>query len=212
MRLQNTSDVYAKYKALRDRAEFGRWHKSIRTNAPPAKTPEEHADRYIKYILNPEIEEALPGIPEGERASALEKIDVWREQLRRAILDFEKIEVTPEKVVGELRQKNFNEALIQFFIDAVDRARQSGNANLNEVIIRTQQEISARREKMESGTRTPLDRLEPSSFNVDYGNRMWIYAHEKGKLTSGQLGEMQYPNPSTATLFEYLYGPGHDQI
>jgi hypothetical protein len=205
--ITKTSDVYGKYKVLRDRAEFGRWRKSIRTSAPPAKTTEEFADRYIKYILNPAIEETLPKIPESERVSALEKIDVWREQLRHAIIDFENVKVTPEKVADEMRRQNFNEDLIQVFLDTVNKARQSGAIDLNEAIISSQQDAIDRLDHI----RDPRlrGRHVPPPSSLEWANRWSVYANEAGKLMPDQLSQMQPSNPSTpVTLFEYLYGPG----
>jgi hypothetical protein len=200
-----TSDDYARYRVLRDRAEFGRWHKSIRVNAPAAKTPVEFADGYIKYILTPDIDAAVANISESERAVALQKIAMWRGQPRQAIIDFESIEVTPDKLTAMLRQQKFSDDLVQMFIDAVDKARQSGNSNLNDIMPRAQQEIYVRWNRMTSGTHA---RIAPSVSNLEWGNRLFIYAEGAGNLTPGQRAEINAPAGSMVSIFDYLYGPG----
>jgi hypothetical protein len=211
--IAKTADVYEKYKVSRDRAEFGRWRKSLRIDVPAATTPEQLADYYVRYILNTAIKTAMNEIPEGERAATLMKIDAWRTQLHRAILDFENVEVTPEKITEELRMQNFDEALIRSFIDTVDRARQSDEKDLSGVILPTQQELEVRQNEIKDPAlraryaRDPAlrDRSKRLLSGIDYTNRYFIYSRESGKLTPAQLSEMEFPN---ASIIDYLYGPG----
>jgi hypothetical protein len=200
--IAQTSDVYEKYKVSRDRAEFGRWRKSIRITVPAATTADQLADNYIKYILNPALDKAISEIPEGERASVLSKVDVWRDQMHHAILDLENVEVTPEKVAEELRFYKIDEDFIKFFIDSVDRARQSGEKDLPGIILRTQQEVFARQEQRNTQLRPRSGR---ALSGLDWTNRTWVYTHEAGKLNAAQLAAMDFPN---ASLMDYLYGPG----
>jgi hypothetical protein len=90
---------------VRDRAELWRWRTANQQAVPPAKTPEERADAYIKYGLDRNIENALKGLSEQERAPASEKLKPWREELRKAIIDYEKSEATRDAVAACLRTK-----------------------------------------------------------------------------------------------------------
>jgi hypothetical protein len=61
---------------------------------------------YIKYSLDPEIKEA--GITEQDKPDVYEKIKLWREELRAAIVDFEKAEPTRE-IVAECLRANYRQ-------------------------------------------------------------------------------------------------------
>jgi hypothetical protein len=42
-------------------------------------------------------------LSEKERADLAEKLKIWREQIRSAIIDYEQVEVTPENVIEEIK-------------------------------------------------------------------------------------------------------------
>lgn len=85
----------------------------------PAATPEERADRYLKWCLAPRIADVSENLSEKERADLAEKSKVWSEQLRNAIIDFERVEVTPEGVVEEIKtganSDQFSDQLVEYF-------------------------------------------------------------------------------------------------
>jgi hypothetical protein len=115
--LSATSRYYENYRVVRDRAELWRWRTANQQAVPPAKTPEERADAYIKYGLDRNIENALKGLSEQERAAASEKLKPWREELRKAIIDYEKSEATRDAVAACLRTKpEYREEWVQRFL------------------------------------------------------------------------------------------------
>jgi hypothetical protein len=87
----------------------------------PAKTPEERAERYLKWCLAPRIKDQSENLSETERTDLLEKSKVWSEQLRNAIIDFENVKVTPENVIEEIRHgensDSFSAQLVEYFQD-----------------------------------------------------------------------------------------------
>jgi hypothetical protein len=95
--IEKTADVYDRYRMARDRKEYQKWSVSRRKYSPKPKTPDDFAEIYITYSLNSSIETALAKLPESERPSAAEKLRVWTEQLRESIIDFENVELTPER-------------------------------------------------------------------------------------------------------------------
>jgi hypothetical protein len=101
--LTATASTYEKYRVVRDRAELWRWKNANRKAVPLATTPEKRADDYIQYNLNVDIEREFKGLSEQERAGISEKLNPWREELRKAIVDYEKSEVTRGAVAECLR-------------------------------------------------------------------------------------------------------------
>ena len=85
----------------------------------PAATPEERADRYLKWCLAPRIADVSENLSEKERAELADKLKIWREQIRSAIIDYEQVEVTPENVIEEFttgeNTAKFSDQLVEYF-------------------------------------------------------------------------------------------------
>jgi hypothetical protein len=101
--LAATTSTYEKYRVVRDRAELWRWKNANRKTVPLATTPEKRAEDYIQYNLDVDIEREFKGLSEQERPGVSEKLSPWREELRKAIVDYEKSEVTRGAVAECLR-------------------------------------------------------------------------------------------------------------
>ena len=60
-------------------------------------TPDRLAARFISLFVDPKIREALAALPENERRAAEAGLYSYKGELEGAIVDYEKVEVTPEK-------------------------------------------------------------------------------------------------------------------
>ncbi len=209
--IEKTADVYDRYRMARDRKEYQKWSISRRKYSPKPKTPEDFADIYINYSLNASIETALAELPESERSSAAEKLRVWTEQLRAAIIDFENVELTPEKTVAYLREKNDGDDAIAFFLR---RLGDTSKLNAKEVwpaITRAWLDTIARDQQIREPRLHPHLPEEESLKSLLRG---WVFGRERGKLTASQLAEMQqYKLRERASYLpfdklNYLFGPG----
>jgi hypothetical protein len=119
--LSATSRYYENYRVERDRAELWRWRTANQKAVPLAKTPEERADAYIKYGLDRDIDIALKDRSEQDRAAATAKLQPWREEIRKAIIDYEKSEVTREAVAACLRNvPEYKEEWVQRFLQETE--------------------------------------------------------------------------------------------
>ena len=67
--------------------------RAARTSA----TPYQMAAGFISLFADPEIEKAIARLPEDERSTAAARFEAYKTQLRHAIVDYENVEVTPEK-------------------------------------------------------------------------------------------------------------------
>lgn len=83
-----------------------------------AQSPEERADSYIKNVLDPEIVAAVFELPETQRADVAKKFKPWREEVRTAIIEFEKIPVTRDAVAACLKTwvPDYKEEWVQRFL------------------------------------------------------------------------------------------------
>ncbi len=133
------------------------------------------------------------------------------EQLRAAIIDFENVELTPEKTVARLREENYGDDAIAFFLS---RLGDTSKLNAKEVwpaITRAWLDTIARDQQIREPRLHPHLPEEESLKSL---LRRWVFGHEKGKLTAAQLAEMQqYKLREGASYLpfdklNYLFGPG----
>lgn len=192
----------------RDRKEYQKWSISRRKHSPKPKTPDDFAEIYITYSLNSSIETALAKLPESERPSAAEKLRVWTEQLRQSIIDFENVELTAEKAVAHLREKNYANDAIAFFLHLIGDTSKLNAKEVLSAITRAWRDTIARNQQIrDPGLSHPFP---PEEESLEAVLREWVFGRETGKLTASQLAEMQQYKQQYKTFDKlgYLYGPG----
>jgi hypothetical protein len=163
--------------------------------------------------LNDSIETALAQLPESERPSAVEKLHVWTEQLRAAIIDFENVELTPEKAVAHLRDMNYGNDAIAYFLSRLGDTSKLNPKEVWPTITRAWRDTIARDQQIRG---TYLPQYPPTDESLEDELRSWVFRRETGKLTPSQLAEMQqYAIKRNQKLLSvesnrlgYLYGPG----
>jgi len=100
------------------RTEAGRGALGATDTAAVSGVAERMAAQYISDYVDPEIKEALARLPENERSALIARFDAFKVQLRRAIIDYEKVEVTLEKAEAILRaDNNIKPELIAYFME-----------------------------------------------------------------------------------------------
>jgi hypothetical protein len=183
----------------------------------PAATPEERADRYLKWCLAPRIADVSENLSEKERADLAEKSKVWSEQLRNAIIDFERVEVTPEGVVEEIKtganSDQFSDQLVEYFRERLSFYGYKNDVFDGEKLAEADLDTANLHDTLRNGgvsrrTFGP-DRSEKYLFEVIQSLQIRIYSKlPSGKLNDDELKQMKkrpYDIPSRLT---YLFGPG----
>jgi hypothetical protein len=180
----------------------------------PAKTPEERADRYLKWCLAPRIADVSENLSEKERADLAEKLKIWREQIRSAIIDYEQVEVTPENVIEDFRTgentAKFSDQLVEYFRE---RLSFYGYRNTSDgrVIAKAATETSQLYQRLSNPTiRLPdIDPNEERLFNVLEYYHSTAYAKlPSGKLNDDELKQMKKSGVGVPSRLTYLFGPG----
>lgn len=183
----------------------------------PAGTPEERADRYLKWCLAPRIKDQSENLSDKERADLLEKSKVWSEQLRNAIIDFERVEVTPEGVVEEIKNgeysDKFSDQLVKYFQDRLLFYGYKNDVFDSEKLAEADLDTAKLHDTLRNGgvsrrTSDP-DRSEEGLFNTIQSLQMRIYSRlPSGKLNDEQLKQMKKTGYGVPMLLNYLFGPG----
>jgi hypothetical protein len=179
----------------------------------PAATPEERADRYLKWCLAPRIADASENLSEKERADLAEKLKIWREQIRTAIIDYEQVEVTPENVIEEIKtgqnSDKFSDQLVEYF-----RERLSFNGYRNTFdgreLTKAYLETVELHQRLR-GTRSSIDTNPSGKRLFDVLEYLHSTAYAKlpsGKLNDDELKQMKKSGYGVPSRLTYVFGPG----
>jgi hypothetical protein len=166
-------------------------------------TPDQVAARYISDVVDPKIKTALAALPENERAAMAARFDAFKIELRRAIADYEKVEVTPEKAEAILRADHVKPELIAYFA-AQAAGYKSRVSDPVEVIRLAYLDMAERRD----------GRLMVSEAVVDDYFRRGVYKSEHNELTEEQRAQtvasvgLKSGDLSNVTLLDYLLKAG----
>jgi hypothetical protein len=206
--VSDTAAAYELYRGVRDKEEFQIWRATNRMRVPPATTPEECADHYVMYVLDKKVRQALLSVPSTDRPAMTEKMRIWMNQLRQAIVDYERSTPTVESVVDRMRSDNYPDAVIEFFTakTSADIARE-GPSKMEDILAHWYDESIMMNDTLR-GVRPPSPGSHGASEDV-IRNEMhqWVFAKGLGQLTPEQraLFPPEYRLPA---LLDYLYGPG----
>jgi hypothetical protein len=166
----------------------------------PAKTPEERAERYLKWCLAPRIKDQSENLSETERTDLLEKSKVWSEQLRNAIIDFENVKVTPENVIEEIRHgensDSFSAQLVEYFQDRLRYYGYKNDVFDDERLAKAYLDMAKLHDTLRNGgvsrRSVDSDRSEKGLFDTIQSLQMRIYSRlPSGKLNDVQLKQMK---------------------
>jgi hypothetical protein len=156
----DTGDAFERYRLHRDQEELNRWRKSHGVRLPAATTPEALADNYAQYVLDPEIKLVLARLPVSDRDDAAEELKEWRQNIRAAIIDYEKVSVT--RATGEqyLRSNNFSSTLVAAYLDMTLEADELDEKD-RAVAVATAVTKTIQMRNIQNGTRTaPLGSIQ----------------------------------------------------
>jgi TPR repeat protein len=165
--------------------------------------PDQMAARYISDYVDPKIKEALARLPENERAAAIAHFDAFKAQLRGAIADYEKVEVTPEKAETILRNDHVKPDLVAYFMEraAAYKTRISDPAEVTRLAYL---DMAERRDR----------RVVVSEHVIDDYFRRGVYRSEHDDLTGEQRTQaavgagVKLGDSNKITMLDYLLKAG----
>jgi hypothetical protein len=122
--LRNSEASYVDYLIFRNEAEIEELTRNL--NRPVVEpAPGDLANAYVDAVLQPAIEDQKDIT--ADDAAALHQ---WAEDVRAAIVAYEKFEPTPEALVEYLRKRqNYPERALQIFLQRANHAREHGQMN-----------------------------------------------------------------------------------
>ncbi|WP_428486350.1 hypothetical protein [Rhodopila sp.] len=117
--------LYAQYVSFRNEAEIEYWRKNRKLFGRASENdPEGLADTYVRVDLVPQITFLYGGEPDK-----LAALKTWSEQVRAAIIAYEKAQPTVDSAVRIMQGANYPPDIIQAFTDEVNKASQNGRTN-----------------------------------------------------------------------------------
>ena len=195
--IQATEKTYRAYKQARDIDEFKKWRSSRRLVASPASLPEEYAARYIDYVVKPAFSEALLEIPLDKRDVTESAIEVWGDHLRNAIIECEKIDVTPAKVVSYLKANGYTPEQISLFSSKIANISFEKSSDATRVLSNAVSEVL-----LQTNNRADPESFNYKSINIEFYIKEWIYGNEAGKITGASAAPDAADNKLDHILFD----------
>ncbi len=182
--IQSATPEYAVYQQARDRHEFDRWRMMERKAAGTiATTPEQRADRYDEYVLEPEIQKTLGALPTDRREEARSRLTAWAAELHKAIIGFETMNATPELVGDFLRDGHYPDDIVQSAQASFAAMHPADTAAAVSVLAQARQQLDARRDPRSLP-------LEPSLPVLDLALHSFAYARGAGRLTPDEAAKL----------------------
>ena len=153
------------------------------------------AARFISLFVDPKIREALAALPEKERPAAEAGFNPYKEELERTIVDYEEVEVTPEKAAAILRaDKYVKPEQVTYFMERADALRASGVSDPAEVTKRAYLAMADRRD----GRRMVSEEVVEDQFRHE------VYRIERGGLNGKQLALVAAAlGPNSGNIYKY---------
>ena len=207
--IQATRREYQAYKRVRDKYELIHWQMSRRPTLPKPTTPGEMADQYVEATLGPTVIDNLSRLDGAAKREAEETALAWLAKLRKAIVDYESVELTVDNVAAALRAQGdaYTEQDIESFESAIGNLAETGKTEREARIAAAVGAIVQKHDR----ARRQFSVVNEDMIAIDLRTR--VFAQTSGKLSESEA-EAVSKDPKWKGIHDKLWyyssGPGHE--